>query len=130
MRISDWSSDVCSSDLNQGRSARQAPWIALRRAPAAACPDVLIRDEPGNLLAASWAKLDYVRSNTFNGIEKTPGFSCPNSPQKKPRGTSAMLLRGVLALANNQALGSTLFVSSFHPQNRKTVVLGKRVSNR
>src|SRR3546814_18943120 len=82
----------------------------IRRPPRSTRTDTLF---PYTTLFRS---LDYVRSNTFNGIEQTTGFSCPNSPQKKPRGTSAMLLRGVLALANHPAFGSTLFVSSFHPQ--------------
>src|SRR3546814_16949958 len=53
MRISDWSSDVCSSDLSTRRGARCAlaaatAWAALMAAPASAQSDIPLQPFPVN----------------------------------------------------------------------------------
>src|SRR3546814_8051879 len=48
MRISDWSSDVCSSDLRCPRSVRRAPrGVGDRNRPSGGCGDVAGDQRPG-----------------------------------------------------------------------------------
>src|SRR3546814_3696099 len=44
MRISDWSSDVCSSDLLAVKRRRPDPLVRLRSFPAVACPGGYAQD--------------------------------------------------------------------------------------
>src|SRR3546814_7723517 len=73
MRISDWSSDVCSSDLNRGRlslygcgSAALALWLAA--APVAAAQSVRSFDIPAGDLGRAL--------NSFRSEERRVGKEC------------------------------------------------------
>src|SRR3546814_14689114 len=55
MRISDWSSDVCSSDLKSGDSAPRRCTVSRKRSSAAGVPGGKYSKEKRGKPAAGWA---------------------------------------------------------------------------
>src|SRR3546814_14912923 len=84
MRISDWSSDVCSSDLASIERARSGE--ALTIGNPRSDPRESWRTRRG------WPALGCTRSTVGRAVSETAQLDCPPVPCLRPRGSSVTLV--------------------------------------
>src|SRR3546814_9480206 len=110
MRISDWSSDVCSSDLKDPTFGLDAVWIAPGDADAATGQGYLVVD-PGTVIAthlnhklaqhsAELLGPDEVQSLLDGLQERAEHLVASLSPQPLPLTTLTQVLRGQIGRAH------------------------------
>src|SRR3546814_12312470 len=85
MRISDWSSDVCSSDLTRGTGEVMTP---IENNPPATCPACGCTDAAGahaHAIAAALIDDDLDRAMTLGLLEPVACIACPDDCSNRRR---------------------------------------------
>src|SRR3546814_14529017 len=133
MRISDWSSDVCSSDLDEMLDAVLVQWRVVRtirpKYSCRSCEKIVQAAAPVKAIArgrASFATLAHVVVNKFDhhlplyrqaALMAAPGINIDRSTLAGWAGQAAALLHPILARIPEAGLQA----GNTHPQTRKSV---------
>src|SRR3546814_7931291 len=126
MRISDWSSDVCSSDLAPGRSA--GPDVSLARGRMSCAMDATASREP------TWDRASHLHAEMFKETEALGGLDvqliyyrgfgeCSASPWVSESAKLLRFMTGVFCLAGRTQIGKVLQRAAKETRQRKVPAL-------